>query len=59
MQGKPNLPELWSAAVSGGEVGGGQGDGVQDDLGVGIYVLECFLWSRMTMDLSFGIVELV
>ena len=34
MQGKPNLPELWSAAVSEGEVVGGQGGGVQDDLGI-------------------------
>ena len=52
MQSQPNLPELWSAAVSEGEVVGGQGGGVQDDLGIWIYVLECFIWSRMTLDLE-------
>ena len=47
MQGKPNLPELWSAAVSEGAVVGGQGGGVQDDLGVGIL---CFGMFHMVQD---------
>ena len=55
MQGQPNLPELWSAAVSEGAVVGGQGGGVQDDLG--IWILECLMWSRMMG--NFGMVYLI